>query len=755
QTSVHLNVSGIWSETGGAGIRVAVVDDGIEATHDSLEHAIGSLFDATERGTGSSGDPTGSGYGHGTAVAGIIAAESSQSDPIGIAPGVELASLRIFGSGALSVQDAFSYAWNFDIVNNSWGYSYALYGNDVFSHAVYWRPINASLDASLTYGRAGLGTVLVKSAGNSRADGRFATDDYVANHEGMIVVGAVDYTGDVSFYSTPGANILVSTPSSGAGLGVTTSDRSGFAGYSAGDRTDKFGGTSAAAPMVSGVVALMLDANPALAWQDVQDILALSARHTGSHQGAPASGNELYAWQTNAASNWNGGGMHFSNDYGFGLVDAFQAVRLAETWTIGRAVPDQFEASFAAANWSFSAIDSVATASFFVSNTYDLQSVTLSLNSNIAIEAIESIRLWSPNGTESILFEGESISGAIGGAYAWDYMSQIFRGEGAAGEWRLEIDFGDNGVDLSGVSALLDVRGTESTDNDVYYYTSEFSEFGMKVLTDGSGTDTINTAAIANAVTIDMQAGSASQIDGALMSISAETIIEQVVTGDGDDKITGNEFGNLITPGRGDDVVDGGGGNDLFVEGLGNDLYVGGSGIDIVLAHYAFDAEFVLFESAERDGEILFAHSNEQDTLQGIERIHFSDGTQVAFDNEGSAGQIYRLYETAFDRAPDEAGFEIWLDAADNGTDLYTIALSFVNSEEFSLLYNGFDSVEEKVAAFYVNSLGREAEDAGLTAWSHAYANQLVDDTQILIGFSESAENRMLTEHVFDQGFIF
>ena len=98
-----------------------------------------------------------------------------------------------------------------------------------------------------------------------------------------------------------------------------------------------FNGTSAAAPVVSGVVALMLQANPFLGWRDVQTILAYSARHVGSQIGDPAPpvSNELNTWNYNDAVDWNGGGLHFSRDYGFGLVDAFAAVRLAETWNVG------------------------------------------------------------------------------------------------------------------------------------------------------------------------------------------------------------------------------------------------------------------------------------------------------------------------------------------------------------------------------------------------------------------------------------
>ncbi|KAE9412555.1 hypothetical protein Angca_005488, partial [Angiostrongylus cantonensis] len=82
-------------------------------------------------------------------------------------------------------------------------------------------------------------------------------------------------------------------------------------------------GTSFATPIVSGVIALMLQANPNLGARDIQNILALTAKRVD-----PNGSN----WTTNGATNWNGGGMHASEDYGFGEIDARAAVRLAETW---------------------------------------------------------------------------------------------------------------------------------------------------------------------------------------------------------------------------------------------------------------------------------------------------------------------------------------------------------------------------------------------------------------------------------------
>ena len=82
------------------------------------------------------------------------------------------------------------------------------------------------------------------------------------------------------------------------------------------DCTSSFGGTSAAAPLVAGVVALILEANPNLGWRDVQHIFVNTSRITDEHDAD---------WVT------NGGGYHHNHKYGFGLVDAAAATSAAVT----------------------------------------------------------------------------------------------------------------------------------------------------------------------------------------------------------------------------------------------------------------------------------------------------------------------------------------------------------------------------------------------------------------------------------------
>ena len=164
----------------------------------------------------------------------------------------------------------------------------------------------------VTVGRGGKGTVYVFSSGNEH----LAAED--VNYEGYlftrftIAVGAVGKLGAHASYSTAGAALLVSAPGGDHEFSVNhvVAQQGGGCGNAG-------VGTSYAAPVVSGVVALMLQANPQLGWRDVQGVLAYSAHHTDADDAS---------WASNAAGLWH------SAKYGFGLVDAHAAVHLALAW---------------------------------------------------------------------------------------------------------------------------------------------------------------------------------------------------------------------------------------------------------------------------------------------------------------------------------------------------------------------------------------------------------------------------------------
>ena len=127
----------------------------------------------------------------------------------------------------------------------------------------------------------GAGRIFVWAAGDGRARGDNCNFDGYATSRFGIAVGAVDDTAQPAPYSEACSALLVSAPSSGAAgvnRSLTTTDLTDADGRDAGDDTATFGGTAAAAPVVSGVVALMLARNPALTWRDVQHILVRTSR---------------------------------------------------------------------------------------------------------------------------------------------------------------------------------------------------------------------------------------------------------------------------------------------------------------------------------------------------------------------------------------------------------------------------------------------------------------------------------------------
>ena len=398
---IDINVSAVWDDYTGAGVLIGIYDDGVDFTHADLNDNYDASQHLVINGVTYSAAPSGN-QNHGTAVAGLIASESDGTGTVGVAYGASITGVPILRSTMAPDLISAMFEWDrFDIVNNSWGYTTPFQVNANSSNE-YWRSFESAIVDAGT-GRDGLGTIIVKSAGNNRASGNDTNYDNFANHRQVIAVGALDHNGMVSYYSTPGATVLVTAPSSNTVVGLTTTDVAGAAGNNSGDYLSSFGGTSAAAPLVSGVAALMLEANPELGWRDVQEILAMSARQVGDP--ASLTGYEKYGWSFNGAGNWNGGGMHFSNDYGFGLVDALAAVRLAESWTLQGASANEIRVSVSAA--TNSAIPDNGSAVF-----------QLSIPQNILIDHVEltvdilhpnrgdlRITLTSPDGTVSIVMD--------------------------------------------------------------------------------------------------------------------------------------------------------------------------------------------------------------------------------------------------------------------------------------------------------------------------------------------------------------
>ncbi len=560
-----INIRPAWADYAGRGVRVGVMDEGIEARHADLDGNYRADLDWDFVGRDADAAPTTATESHGTAVAGVIAAEAGAIGGVGVASGASLVGYRIgFGaSGGLDqIRGAFERAASgVDVLNCSWGFG----GTFVDS---FWSGSFASLGQALEgaarNGRGGLGTNIVFAAGNDRAAGQNVNYHDFQNSPHVITVAATDQNGAVAAFSTPGASILVGAP----GSGIVTTDRSGAAGYAAGD-TATVSGTSFAAPIVSGVIALMLEANPRLGVRDVQEILAYSAVRTAAFNATA---------RVNKANDWNGGGLSFNDDSGFGLVDARAAVRLAETWTHVSTVANAVHAYSPALTTPLAIADlgTVTSQLQVLTNPgYEIDRVEIGLSLLHGRIGDLVISLVAPSGTESLLVNRPGVTatnplGSTQTAISMQLDSVQFWGENPTGTWTLKIRDAAGGQTGQLLSWQLDIVGEQGAVAETYVYTDAFARLSgtesRSVLRDvDGGQDTINLAAVTGPVTIDLRPGSTGTVAGKPLTIAQGTRIEDVFAGDGNDRIIGNDAANRLAGGRGADTLTGGTGADVFV----------------------------------------------------------------------------------------------------------------------------------------------------------------------------------------------
>jgi subtilisin-like proprotein convertase family protein len=498
--------------------------------------------------------------------------------------------------------DALNAGVSADVLNNSWGFSDHF--SDNFTNAAY-TDYAAALQNLAQNGRGGLGTITVFSSGNNRTGGADANYHNSGNSPYTISVAAMDSDGTYSSFSNPGANVLITAP----GSSLYTTDKTGINGYSAGDYS-YFSGTSGSAPIVSGVAALILEANSTLGYRDVQEIMAYSAAH--NDPGASS-------WQYNGAGNWNGGGLHFSHDYGFGLIDARAAVRLAESW--------EGQQTFS----NMTSVSASASPALSLGSTGTWQT-TINVASNIEIEHVQItldlahthagdliVKLISPDGTQSVLMN-QPDNGNYASDINFTFSSVAHLGEFSQGTWTLRVEDSVSGNSGTLNSWDLTFLGNTVDTNDVYIFTDSFADFSGAELTARStlndvngGTDTLNLAAVTTSSTVDLGAGTAN-IATHTVSISG---IEKVYGGDANDTLTGDGSDNEIYGGRGDDTLMGAAGDDLLDGQQGNDTV----NFLALVDDFTFNFVDAITVTANHiAGTLGF------DTLKNFELFNFNDG---------------------------------------------------------------------------------------------------------------------------------
>jgi subtilisin-like proprotein convertase family protein len=433
------NGSGGFIQNLGATVIVGVVDDGLERTHADLT----GNYNAAESFDFGQGDadplPVNSDDNHGTSVAGIIAARGGNGVGItGVAPQAGLAGLRVdfLTSPTSHFVDATTFHssggnTNIKVKNHSYGY--------VSNFA------NASTEVTALNTSTTAGTVHVFAAGNSRGTaGQDANKQMLQASPDAITVAAVSADGVFAPYSNFGANVFVSAPSSGyfnpetgesgGTEPVTTTDRTGALGYNPlidtfpdTAYTSQFGGTSAAAPIVTGAVVLA-KRNLAIPTRGMKHLLVRSARIVNPRDRTISSDG---GWKT------NGAGFKFNQNYGFGLIDAAKLQKLASQYVSVSAAATTVVGSTSVA----SAIpDNNATGisrTFNIVSTAPLEEVLVDLNITHTYRGDLEATLTSPSGTSSRLFIRSATDG--GQDIVWKFTSNAFWGENPAGTWTLKV----------------------------------------------------------------------------------------------------------------------------------------------------------------------------------------------------------------------------------------------------------------------------------------------------------------------------
>ena len=310
----------------GAGVTVAVVDDGLHHPHEDLRPNADTARNHDYTGLG---EVAGFFSGHGTPVAGIIAARDNGLGVRGVVPRATVYGFNLLRrlTEVNRLHAATHEMATTAVYNNSWGWPDGP-GLDTVSDL--W---DLAVERGITDGYGGKGVFYVWAGGNGALEGDNSNFEEFSNHYGVTAVCAVNDRGRRSAYSEEGANLWVCGPSSDGVRrrpGITTTDT--YNRYRA-----TFGGTSAATPVVSGVAALVRGANPGLTWRDVKLILAASARKNDSSNPGWTTGARKYGSTSQRYA--------FNHEYGFGVVDAKAAVDLATSWTNLPALTEETQAS--------------------------------------------------------------------------------------------------------------------------------------------------------------------------------------------------------------------------------------------------------------------------------------------------------------------------------------------------------------------------------------------------------------------------
>uniref|UniRef100_T1ITJ2 P/Homo B domain-containing protein n=1 Tax=Strigamia maritima TaxID=126957 RepID=T1ITJ2_STRMM len=425
---LDMNVTSVWQHNiTGDGVTVCIVDDGIEWTHPDLQgnYNPNGSWDLNDNDA----DPmplTQDGNEHGTRCAGEIAAAVNNVCGVGVAYGAKISGVKILAGNITDDIEAVGFIKNLDV-------------NDIFSCS--WGPLDngEALDGPHTltqqallygveFGRRGFGAIYVVASGNGRHFKDNCNYDGYANSIYTITIGAVDELGNVPYYSEECAASLAVTFSGGSfgKRAIVTTERRLSNGSSC---TFKHSGTSAAAPLAAGVIALMLQANPCLSWRDVQYLIILTSTKINPYH---------VDWFTNSAN------LSHNHYLAFGLVNTWLLVNAAIIWL---SVPQltTYTSEIIHVNSEIPHTH-VLTVSHYISETmlspyqlHILEWVQIGVTIEHPCRGRLELRIQCPSGTTSVIGSSRPKDKSKFGFQDWIFTTVRCWGEKPNGTWNIII----------------------------------------------------------------------------------------------------------------------------------------------------------------------------------------------------------------------------------------------------------------------------------------------------------------------------
>lgn len=638
-----INVISVWPDYTGSGVLIGILDEGMDDTHPDLiaNYRQDLSWDISlDLPGGSVKNPDDN---HGVAVAGLaVSTQGNGIGGVGVAWGAEFTMYRLdLGNTSnekilYDFQQAGVRALNdgIAITSNSWGPGPSFDQTILDAYHTVGRQMAEA-------GRDGLGIVSLFAGGNDRTEGMDTNYDPTDNSPWAIIVAAGLQNGGIASYSTPGASLLITAPGSGSSKpynSMVTTDRQGSDGYNtatgvAGNYAEDFNGTSAAAPVAAGVVALMLEANAQLGYRDVQEILVYSAQRATFL-------DRDYDQAFNGSSDWNGGALLASHDFGYGHIDAHAAVRLAESWmnlgTVANLVLEQGVVTQPTLTIQAGQHAS-ATANFAAPYRLEQMSVTVDIEAD-SLEALV-IELISPDGMVSELMnmplfaagqdDDDDDEEDDDNTLQYTFNTVLNWGANLEGEWTLKISnaLDEGTIQLNDWSLLAYTAGQVNHGTQVF--TDEFADFAAlqseRSTLDAANGTTLNAAAVTADVRFDLT-DSLAWIGDTVVTLNNSNDFLHLISGDGNDTLIGNGASNILMAGRGHNHLDGSAGLDVarFI----------GDRADHLIEHHN---NVIAVQSTALAGGGLNA-------LYNIELLHFSD--QVVLANTP-----LQLDHTLFDEA--------------------------------------------------------------------------------------------------------